>query len=594
MQKKVLLLILVPFLITISCKNLSDIESNNARPNVLLIMTDDQGYGDFGFTGNHQIQTPNLDKLAAESTMLSNFYVSPVCAPTRASLMTGKFALRTGIYDTFNGGALMASKEVTIAEILRNNGYETAIFGKWHLGSGYTFRPSDQGFEESLIHHGGGIGQYGDPENYFDQDSCYFDPILFRNNEKIQTTGYCSDVFSEAAIEFIDTKRENPFFIYLSFNAPHSPLQVPKEWYDQYRPLNFDESEALETGTIHPPMNEWEKENARRVYAMVSNIDYNIGRIMQSLKTQEKLDNTLIIFLSDNGPMSKRFNAGLRALKSSTYDGGVKSPCILRYPGTFEKGSTIETVTAHIDLLPTIIDFCGIDLPEALDIDGKSMLPLVNGEQQEAFMDRNIYEQWGRQFPERYKNISVRKGFYKLIGNASYDANLADFELYETNADPFETNNIAAENLELVNQLKSELDEWFSQEVIENGNPKRQFLVLDPDQEEKLILTRNEAKGPPEIWWNDNQYGYWDVDVVKSGYYDIKIQFRDKAFKEGHLFVKQQPLQYSKFNQDTTARTLSLEHLYLKKGKGILDVFYKTGWNEVMLPLTVELTKSEE
>ncbi|HEX5026125.1 MAG TPA: arylsulfatase, partial [Agriterribacter sp.] len=348
----------------------NNLKAGSHRPNVLLIMTDDQGYGDLGFTGNVYIQTPHLDQLAKESAWFTNFYVSPVCAPTRSSIMTGKFSLRTGIYDTFNGGAMMNTHETTIAELLRDNGYRTAIFGKWHLGDAYPFRPGDQGFEESLIHRGGGIGQVGDPSNFYRNDSSYFDPVLFHNNKKIKTKGYCSDVFTDGVLSFIEQKSDDPFFVYLAFNAPHTPLQVPQEWYDKYKNLRFDSAEARQRGMLLLPMNDAEKENARRVYGMVSNIDDNVGRIMEALRKNGKLDNTLVIFLSDNGPQNKRYNYGLRALKGDTYEGGVKSPCLLRFPKLFKPGSTIPAVAAHIDLLPTIADLCGTPLPNTMNIDG--------------------------------------------------------------------------------------------------------------------------------------------------------------------------------------------------------------------------------
>ena len=580
-------------LLAISCQDQpkKPLATSKDAPNVLLIMTDDQGYGDFGFTGNAYLQTPHLDQLASESTWLTNFYVSPVCAPTRASLMTGKFALRTGIYDTFNGGAMMAGEETTLAEVLQASGYQTGIFGKWHLGDTYPFRPSDQGFEESLIHHGGGIGQFGDPTNYYRQADCYFNPTLFHNNEQVSSEGYCSDVFTDATLDFIQQDRTTPFFAYLAFNAPHDPLQVPEKWYNKYKDLRFDSTEAARLGMKIPAMNAWEKENARRVYGMVSNIDHNIGRILEALETQGILENTVIFFLSDNGPMSKRYNGGLRALKGNTYDGGVKSPCLIRYPKRFSKGAKIEAVTAHIDLLPTIASLCEARIPHPQGIDGKNILPLLEGKTEKDFSSRNLYEQWGRMFPERYQNISIRKGNYKLLAKAGYLAPLSAFELYNTREDPGEQDNLVETQPQLAQQLKDELDTWFEQEVVVAGNPKPVYMILDPVHEDTLVLTRNDAKGPPEIWGNDFQYGYWDIEVAQAGRYGVSIYFRDNAKKKGRIFVKQPPLQYSLENTDTTAKVIAMESVYLKEGTGKLEVLYKTGWNEVMLPLVVKVYK---
>ncbi len=243
-------------------------DRSGKRPNVILIMTDDQGYGDLGVTGNPFIHTPHIDKFADLSTHFTNFYVDPVCAPTRSALMTGKFYLRTGIYDTFNGGAIMDPDEITIAEILSANGYQTGIFGKWHLGDNYPGRPSDQGFGQSLVHKSGGIGQPGDLDNFPRPDSSYFDPVLYKNNQAIKTSGYCTDVFTDGALDFLEQNKENPFFMYVAFNAPHGPLQVPEKYLERYEGVDFG-------------LNPRQTRSATRVYAMVENVDENVGRILK-------------------------------------------------------------------------------------------------------------------------------------------------------------------------------------------------------------------------------------------------------------------------------------------------------------------------
>jgi len=287
------------------------------RPNIILCITDDQGFGDLGFHGNPDIQTPVMDRLALQSVRFSHFYVSPVCAPTRASLMTGRYSLRTGVYDTYNGGAIMAAEELTVAEVLRSAGYATGIFGKWHLGDNYPFRPQDQGFERSLIHQGGGIGQVGDVRNYFKYDKSYFDPVLLKNSVPVQTQGYCSDVFTDAAIDFIKENRKRPFFLYLSFNAPHTPLQVPDEYYRKYKVLELSPDSYPRKGRSLPDMSEYDKDAARKVYAMVNNIDDNLGRLLRKVESLGLDSNTVVIFLTDNGPEQNRYRAGLRGRKSA-------------------------------------------------------------------------------------------------------------------------------------------------------------------------------------------------------------------------------------------------------------------------------------
>ena len=238
----------------LSCNN----NSETSNPNVIIVITDDQGYGDIGYNGNKNIITPNLDKFASESLRFNNFHVSPVCAPTRSSLLTGRYSLRTGVTDTYNGGAIMSSSEITLAEIFAEKNYKTGIFGKWHLGDNYPSRPSDQGFQESLIHLAGGIGQVGDFTNYYAGNQSYFDPALWHNNEIKKYEGYCSDIFTDEALKFIEQNKSNQFFCYLSFNAPHTPLQVPEKYYDLYKdidPSNFYEevtSEMLDSDGIVP------------------------------------------------------------------------------------------------------------------------------------------------------------------------------------------------------------------------------------------------------------------------------------------------------------------------------------------------------
>ena len=359
------------------------------RPNVILIITDDQGYGDLGITGNDQIKTPVLDKFAKESVRFNNFYVSPVCAPTRSSLMTGRYSLRTGVRDTYNGGAIMAPNEITIAEMLKQGGYQTGIFGKWHLGDNYPSRPNDQGFDESLIHLSGGMGQVGDFTTYFEGDRSYFDPVLWHNGEKEKYSGYCSDIFADNAVQFIEKNKDNPFFCYLSFNAPHTPLQVPENYYQQY--ADIDPSLTFKkNNSATREMNEKEKEDARRVYAMVTNIDDNIGKLLKKLDKLEIAENTIVIFMTDNGPQQLRYVGGMRGLKGSVYRGGVRVPFFLRFPSGFKGNKDIETTSAHIDVLPTLAKLCSVEAPSDRKIDGKSLLPVLENKKVD-WADRSLF-----------------------------------------------------------------------------------------------------------------------------------------------------------------------------------------------------------
>ena len=363
--------LLIVFIVFNSCIN----PIENKKPNVIIIMTDDQGFGDLGINKNPNIITPNIDQFASESVRFDNFFVSPVCAPTRASLMTGRYSLRTGVRDTYNGGAIMSNTETTIAEILKEADYSTGIFGKWHLGDNYPFRPSEQGFDESIIHLAGGIGQVGDFTNYYKGNTSYFDPILWKNNKKNQYDGYCSDIFAENAVKFIEKNKNKPFFCYLSFNAPHTPLQVPKKYYNMYKDL--DPELGFKDESLASKMSEKDKEDARRIYGMVTNIDDNVGKVLNKLTELGIEEETIIIFMTDNGPQQFRYNSNMKGLKGTVYNGGTRVPFYIKYAEKFKNSKVISRMSAHIDILPTILELCNLKIPSDRKIDGQSLVPLI-------------------------------------------------------------------------------------------------------------------------------------------------------------------------------------------------------------------------
>ncbi|MBP1665974.1 MAG: arylsulfatase, partial [Bacteroidetes bacterium] len=467
-------------------------------PNVLLIITDDQGYGDLSYTGNPHLNTPNIDRLAGESIRFNNFYVCPVSAPTRSSLMTGRYSLRTGVHDTYNGGAIMAANEITVAEILKEKGYRTGIFGKWHLGDSYPSRPVDQGFDESIVHLGGGMGQPGDFTTFVKGDSSYFDPVLWHNGIKQSYKGYCSDIFAGEAINFISGTGDKPFFCYLSFNAPHTPLQVPVEYYTMFK--DIDPSSGFENDNRpFNPMNENNKEDARKVYAMVKNIDDNIGKILQKLDELSLTENTIVIFMTDNGPQQLRYNAGMRGLKGSVYRGGVRVPFFMRYPRLSTVATDINTSSANIDIMPTLAELCDARVPSDRKIDGKSLVPLLKGVDVN-WKERSLFFYWTRAYPELYNNVALQKGKYKLTGNTDYNSGIAGFELYDIENDPYEQNNIIRDNISVAVSLKEEFDTYYK-ELIQSPNltdPQR--IVLGNTNENPVFLNRNDAGGDRGIW----------------------------------------------------------------------------------------------
>lgn len=496
-------------------------DAKASRPNVLLIITDDQGYGDLGVTGNAAIRTPRLDRLARESVRLERFYVSPVCAPTRASLLTGRYAYRTGAVDTYLGRALMHPEEVTLAEMLGAAGYRTAIFGKWHLGDNYPLRAMDQGFQESLVIKGGGIGQPSDPP--VAGGGNYFDPILQHNGREIKAKGYCSDVFTTAAVDFLAGPRDKPFFIYLAFNAPHTPLQVPDDDYAPYKTMDLGPGAFPKVG--QPVVEPVDRDATARVYGMVSNIDRNLERLFAKLDSLGLTDETIVIFLTDNGPQQPRYNSGMRGLKGSVYDGGTRVPCFIRWPGRLRPGKVVDRIAAAMDLAPTLLDACRVERPPGVAFDGRSLLTLLEGTP-EAWPDRTIYLQWHRgDVPERYRAFAARSQRYKLLRpeTASGQPVGTTFELYSMEEDPFEFRNLADQSPTIVAEMRAGYEAWFDDVGRARGyEPPR--IVLGADQENPSTLTRQDWRGP-RAGWRPDDLGYWEVRVAREGLYRITLVF---------------------------------------------------------------------
>ncbi len=489
------------------------------HPNVLVILTDDQGYGDLGSHGNRVLRTPNLDRLAQEGVEFTQFVVSPLCSPTRASLMTGRYHYRAGVTEVTRGRHLMPPDEVTIAEMLSQGGYKTGIFGKWHLGDEYPMRPSDQGFDESLVHKGGGIGQEAGPEG-----NTYFDPILQHNNLATRFKGYCDDIFANAAIEFIERHRAEPFFAYYATNLPHFPLQVSDERADPYRKLGLHEDNA-------------------RTYGMIANVDDNVGRILAKLEDLGLARDTIVIFLSDNGPRTRRtrndvypgrYVAGLRGTKTSVYENGIRVPFFIRWPAKLPKGKKISTMAAHIDLLPTLADACHVSKPAGVKIDGLSLMPLLLGNSAD-WPDRTLFFQWhSGPVPYEYVHFAARTQRYKLIGPQdnphaiidppSFDELkrwLSTLELYDVQNDPSERINIASQHPEIVEKLLGEYEDWFSDVTGGRDFHSPPRIHVGTSHENPVTLSRFEWRGPragTQVGdWNQ-QLGYWEIRAEPGRY----------------------------------------------------------------------------
>lgn len=497
------------------------------RPNVLVVITDDQGFGDLGAHGNPVIRTPNLDAFAKQSVWLKNFTVSPVCSPTRSSLLTGLYNYRTGIVDTSTGRSMMRPDVKTLAEYLAGAGYRTGLFGKWHLGDNYPMRPEDRGFQETLWHHGGGLAQPSDPPE-LDPKSAYFDPVLTRNGKEVKTKGYCTDVFTDAALNFVTADSRKPFFAYIAFNCPHAPYQVPDELAAPYRKLNLTANGFPKTGQPWATK-KLNTDDVARAYGMIENVDANFGRLMKALDDRRLADNTLVIFLTDNGPGGVRWNAGLRNRKGTVYEGGIRVPCYVRWPDGLDRrgrGQAKDTPLAHIDVTPTVLDACGVKAGAAFD--GTSFLSLLQPGNV-VWSDRTLFFQWHRgDAPEKYRAFAARGPRYKLVQSAGVPPGAKwqpKFELFDLIADPLEEKDLAAEKPEEVARLKKEYEAWFADVTKKGFAPPR--IVIGHEKANPVRLSRQDLRGPTAGWAPEN-LGYWEVAIERAGRYEVTVRSRSE------------------------------------------------------------------
>jgi arylsulfatase A-like enzyme len=459
------------------------------RPNVVILITDDQGYGDLSIHGNPHLRTPHLDSIGRDGVRFTQFHANPVCSPTRASLMTGRYYYRTGVVDTYIGRSMMAPDEVTMAEVLRGSGYRTGLFGKWHLGDHYPMRPIDQGFDHAVNHFGGGIGQPSDPPG----GESYFDPLLQLNGQPQRYRGYCTDVIFDEALRFIEENRSRPFFTYIATNAPHTPLEVAEALAEPHRRAGLNDTTA-------------------RIYGMVENIDANTGKLLSLLKRLKLEEDTIVFYMTDNGPQQARFNAGLRGLKGTVYGGGIRVPGFLRWPGRVKPGTEVTQLAAHIDLLPTIAEACQATLPADRTIDGRSLMPLIDG--MASWPDRTLFFQWHRgDAPEKWKQACARSQNWKLVNNT---------ELYNLEADPAEAVDVAARHPEVVEKLAGEYDTWFRDVCSTRGfAPIR--IPVGTEQENPVTLSQQDWRGP-QASWGPNAVGHWEIDVARAGRYEMSFR----------------------------------------------------------------------
>jgi arylsulfatase A-like enzyme len=445
--------------VSVALLALNAFSQSNRRPNIVLILTDDQGYGDVGRHGNPILQTPNLDRLHDESVRFTDFHVSTTCAPTRSALMSGRHDFRNGVTHTILERERMSLKTTTIAQVLKSAGYATGIFGKWHLGDEPEYRPNRRGFDETFIHGCGGIGQTYPGSCGDAPGNSYFNPVILHNGAFEKTNGYCTDVFFGQAMQWMKSvKGRRPFFAYITPNAPHTPLDVPEEY------------EKLYAGKV--------PKNTAKFFGMVHNIDENVGKLLAMLKEQNLERDTLVIFMNDNGGTGgvQVWNAGMRGAKNTPYLGGTRAISFWRWPGTLKPAAT-DALAAHVDVLPTLAELAGAKLTAAVkaQVEGRSLVPLLK-DARANWPDRVFVRHIGR-WPKganpndyKYVQVSVRTKRWHLVNDSK--ENFKRWALYDLETDPGEKTDVAAQHPEVVKQMDAEYDKWWAeaQPMLDNEN----------------------------------------------------------------------------------------------------------------------------
>ena len=545
----------------------------NHLPNVILILTDDQGWGDLSLNGNLDLSTPHIDKLARTGTRFDRFFVSPVCSPTRAEILTGRHHVRGGVYSTSKGGERLDMDEETIAEVFKSAGYQTAAYGKWHNGMQAPFHPNSRGFDD---YYGFCSGHWGN----------YYNPLLEHNGNLVRGDGFIIDDLTQHGIDFIKKNYQKPFFLYLPFNTPHSPMQVPDRFWEKYK-----DKKLSQIGSGGRPNNQNQIDHTRAALAMCENIDWNVGRIIKQLKNSDLLENTIVIYLSDNGPNGNRWNGEMKGRKGSTDEGGVRSPMIINWPGKIPQGKVIKEIASGIDLLPTLKSLTGIESQPKKALDGISLQTLIF-EENPLWKDRYIYNYW------RGK-LSLRNQNYRLDHQG---------QLFDMVNDPNQTINIGESKPKVLADLSKAKEKWLKEVLVELPvNDNRPFYIGHPSLHTTQLPARD-ANASGDIkrsnrfpnctyftnWINLEDTISWEAEVAKDGDFEITVYYSCEEDAIGSLFevsfgnasiqgeIKEahNPSEYGA-SEDRVVRqesyvkdfkSLKVGKLKLKKGKGTLQI----------------------
>ena len=538
-------------------------------PNIIIFLADDQGWGDLSLNGNRNVNTPKVDQLAREGASFSQFFVCPVCSPTRSEMLTGRYHPRSGVYSTSTGGERIDLDETTIAEVFKQAGYATAAFGKWHNGMQPPYHPNARGFDEF---YGFCSGHWGN----------YFEPLLEHNGRLVKGKGYVSYDFTDKGLQFIEGHAEQPFFVYIAYNTPHSPMQVPEKWWEKFN--------ANPLVDHHRDPEKEDLQHTRAALAMTENIDWNVGRVLTRIEQLGLTSNTIIVYFSDNGPNGWRWNGGLKGRKGSTDEGGVRSPLLVRWPGTIKAGLKIAQIAAAIDLLPTLAELAGIPFSTNKHLDGLSLKPLLLDCLTTEWSERYLFSHWrGR--------TSVRSQQYRLDNEG---------QLFNIIEDPGQYNDISERLPAVTNELLAAREAWVKEVTPTEANQDRPFTLGHPDYPYTQLPARDAIphggikrsnRFPNDSfltnWTSPEDMITWNVEVLADGVFDVtlyytcppsdvgstfELRFRDSdligQITEGH----NPPLMGMEHDRVKRIESyvkdfkpLNLGTIALKKGKGILS-----------------------
>ncbi len=470
------------------------------HPNVIVILSDDQGWGDLSLNGNTNLSTPNIDGLAASGARFDRFFVCPVCSPTRAEFLTGRYHSRSGVYSTSAGGERIDLDEMTIAETFRQAGYATGAFGKWHNGMQYPYHPNGRGFDE---YFGFCSGHWGD----------YYSPPLEHNGKLVQGDGFIIDDFTNHAIEFMESHRDKPFFAYLPLNTPHSPMQVPAKFWKKFKAAYLE--------MRHRDRRRENIEHTRAALAMCENIDWNVGRILKKLDEWKIADNTIVVYFCDNGPNGSRWNGDMKGRKGSTDEGGVRSPLLIRWPGQVPGGKTIKPIGAAIDLLPSLAAMCKIPVASKKPLDGTDLSPVILGKS-DSMPERTVFSHWrGR--------VSARTQTYRL-DNAG--------KLFDLGSDPGQRTDVSEQHPSITAKLRKQVADWKTNVMSEDNRAERTFPIGHRDFRYTQIPARDGvASGQitrsnrfPNCsyfrnWVDPADTIQWNAEVAADGRYRVDLYY---------------------------------------------------------------------